>query len=50
MGWLLLKEICLATVYLLDVMGLTDLYQLYCDLLTKTRRVWGARTHFRAGR
>ena len=34
MAWLLLKDLCLATVYLLDVLGLADLYQLYCDLLT----------------
>jgi hypothetical protein len=33
MGWVLLKELGLATVYLLDVLGLADLYQLYCDLL-----------------
>ena len=50
MGWLLLKELCLATVYLLDVLGLADLYQLYCDLLAKIRRVWVARTHFHNGR
>lgn len=43
MGWLLLKELCHATVYLLDVLGLADLYQLYCDLLTKIRRAWLAR-------
>jgi hypothetical protein len=33
MGRLLLNELFLASVYLLDAMGLADLYQLYCDLL-----------------
>jgi hypothetical protein len=34
MGQLLLKGLFLASLYLLDLVGLGDLYQLYCDVLT----------------
>lgn len=43
MGQLLLKELCFATVYLLDALGFGDLYQLYSAAVTEIRRMWTAR-------
>lgn len=35
MGQLLLKGLFLALLYLLDLVGLVDLYQFYCAVLTE---------------